>query len=329
MNEPFHEQLMVRYLQGTCTPEEKTLFEAWLLASEENRKQFYDTRMLWYASRIEFFGSKAQLDKALATLNSNRQQRHKRSGKKIVLQWAKYAAIFIAALAVAWLFSVLSHNSRKTNTMITAVVAHTDSSKLVVLSDGTHVWLNSNSRIRYPQQFANDKRTVTLEGEAYFDVKHDAAHPFIIHTASIDIKVLGTAFNVQAYSPENGVEAILVRGKIAIGDSLGHQMAVMAPGQMARFAGNKLTVQPVDPEQYTNWRYGNIALNAADLKTIGRKLAELYQVHITIQPGIADTARYNFTFSKRKPVKEVMDMLCFIAPVHYQMQGKDILITQK
>jgi transmembrane sensor len=323
------DELMIRYLQGVCTAEEKSLFEAWLLASEENRKQFHETKVLWYASRIEFFGSREQLDKALATLNHNIEQHPTRRGKTVYMQWMRYAAIFIGAAAIAWLFWIKNHHPVSTPAMITASVRHTDSSQLVVLSDGTRVWLNSNSRIIYPQQFSGDKRTVQLEGEAYFDVTHDQAHPFIIHTAAIDIKVLGTAFNVQAYAKENGVEAILVRGKIAITDSLGHDLAVMAPGQMAQYAKNKLTVTNVNPDQYTNWRYGNITLNGADLKTIANKLSELYQVQVTIDPSISDTTRYNFAFSKRKQVKEIMDMLCFIAPIQYQMKGKTILITRQ
>ena len=322
------EQIMIRYLQNTCTPAEKNLFEAWLLASEENRVQFYEAKALWYASRMEFFASKEQLDKAVATLNDHIAHNNKHRRRRIVMQWTKYAALFIGVIAIAWAGWMLRRPAGKANTMITASVAHTDSSKLVVLNDGTRVWLNSNSTIVYPAQFSNDKRTVTLEGEAYFDVTHDPAHSFIIHTSTIDIKVLGTVFNVQAYPNQSRAEAVLVRGKIAIGDSLGHELAVMAPGQLARFEHNNLTVQQVNPDQYTNWRYGNITLQAADLRSIANKLSELYQVQVVIAPSLSDTTRYNFAFSKRKQVKEVMDMLCFIAPVHYKMQGKNILITQ-
>jgi transmembrane sensor len=317
------EQIMIRYLQGACTPEEKARFEIWLQASEENRTQFYETRVAWYASRIEFYGSKEQLDKAVAALNHHIVPRR----KKISMQWVRYAAVFIGVATIAWLFWIRKHSTASAPIMITETVSQIDSSKLVLLNDGTRVWLNSNSTIIYPQQFSNGKRTVQLEGEAYFDVTHDPAHPFIIHTSTVDIKVLGTAFNVQARSKE--VEAILVRGKIAIGDSLGHDLAVMKPGEMARYANNKLTVQQVNPDMYTNWRYGNITLNAADLKTIAGKLSELYQVQVVIDPAVPDTTGYNFAFSKRKQVTAVMDMLCFIAPIQYQKKGNTILITRK
>ena len=322
---------MIRYLQGTCSPEEEQLFDTWLQASEQNRNLFYETRVSWYASRIEYFGLEKQLDRATAILIGNIQHSDRQRRRKIYLQWGRYAAIFISAIAIAWLFLVQHHFKKNTEVLITASVKHTDSSKLVMLNDGTRVWLNSNSTIRYPPQFLNGERTVSLQGEAYFEVTHDTAHPFVIHTSDISIKVLGTTFNVQAYPGESHAEAVLVRGKIAIGDSVGNGLVVIAPGQMARFEKNnhKLTVKNVNTDAYTSWRHGQITLTAASLKAIVRKLSELYEVRFSIDSSLADITAYNFTFSKGKPVMEVMDMLCFVAPIRYQMQGKEILITKK
>lgn len=331
MNEQPNEQIMIRYLQGTCSPDEKQVFEAWLQASAQNRDLFYETKVLWHASRITHFGSEKQLDKALGTLTENIQHSDRQHKRKIYLQWVRYAAIFIGAIAVAWFFLVQSHSKKSTEAWLIAAVKHTDSSKLVVLNDGTRVWLNSNSTISYPRVFSNDTRTISLEGEAYFDVTHDTSRPFIIHASGINIKVLGTSFNVKAYPGERQAEAVLVRGKIAIDDSEGNNLAVLAPGQIARFEkdNHKLSVQSVNTDAYTSWRNGQITLTAASLKTIVQKLSELYQVRFSIDPSLTDTTAYNFTFSKRKPVMEVMDMLCFVAPIRYQMQDKEVLITKK
>jgi transmembrane sensor len=330
MNEKDHEQIMIRYLQGTCTLEEKMLFEAWLQESADNRKQFYETRLLWHASGIEHFRSEGPLNKALATLNENIQHSRNRRRKSIYVQMMRYAALITGAVLIAWLILILVRHKPQPEALTTVDVSHTDSSQLVVLSDGTHVWLNSNSRITYPTHFSTGNRKVIIEGEAYFDVTHDPEHPFIVHTPTVDIKVLGTAFNVQAYPNANQAEAVLVRGKIVMADSLGQQLAAVAPGQIARFekASKQVTLQPVNPDGYTGWRFGQITLPAANLATITRKLATLYPVHFTIEPSVTDTARYNFIFSKRKAVEEVMETLSFIAPIHYQIQGKEILITQ-
>lgn len=330
MNEQQNGELMIRYLQDTCSPGEKERFETWLQESEENRKAFYETRLVWYASRIGHFRSEEQLDRAVGTFNRNVQHSLQQRRKKIYRQVARYAAVFIGILAIAWMFQVLNRSEKKAVIFLTAAVSATDSSKLVELSDGTRVWLNNNSRIIYPQQFPDQDRTVTLEGEAYFDVTHDSAHPFIIQTASIQVKVLGTAFNLQAYPGEAQAEAVLIEGKIAVNDKQGQHLATIMPGQLARFekSNHQLTVQDVNPETYTSWRYGQITLNGADLETITRKLSELYQVNFSINPSISDTTRYNFIFSKRKSIEEVMKMLRFIAPIQYDIQGKEIRITK-
>lgn len=322
---------MIRYLQGTCSPEEKTLFEAWLQESAEHRKLFYETRLLWHASKIDYFKGEEPLNSALATFNDNIQHSHQQRRKSVYVQMARYAAIVTGALVITWLVLTLDRHKPSTEAMLTSAVSQTDSSQLVVLSDGTRVWLNSNSRITYPNKFSNGNRTVSFEGEAYFDVMHDPAHPFIVHTAAMDIKVLGTSFNIQAYPKEDKAEAVLVKGKIVIADSLGQHLADVAPGQIARFEkGNRqVSVKNVNPDAYTGWRFGQITLSGANLATITCKLTELYPVHFSIEPSITDTARYNFVFSKRKPVMEVMNMLSFIAPIHYQIQGKEILITKK
>lgn len=330
MNEQLNEQLMIRYLQDTCTPEERVLFETWLQASEQNRILFYETKVLWFAAKIEHHGSPQQLSTAFERFNENRLAGDRQRKRKIYLQWIRYAAIF-AGTVIVWLFMLLSPSKKSQENLITSSVAQTDSSKLVVLSDGTRVWLNSNSSITYPPQFSNEKRFVSLTGEAYFDVTHDTSHPFIIQTPNIRIKVLGTSFNVQAYPGEKKTEAVLVNGRIAIGDSVGNDLAIMKPGQMARFEKNdhKLTIQEVNPDTYTGWRYGQITLTAASISTIVNKLAEIYQVRFSVTPTLSDTTLYNFTFSKKKTVTEVMEMLCFVAPIRYQVQQSAIIISGK
>jgi transmembrane sensor len=332
MSEQHNEEIMIRYLQGTCSEEEKVLFETWLQASEENRKQFYEARLVWYASRIDYYGSEEQLNKALATFSSNIQDGSTRNRKRIFIQMSRYAAAAVVGiLAILSVFLIWNQYKKNTAEFITTSVSYTDSSKLVVLNDGTRVWLNSNSSITYPRNFSDNERTVSFNGEAYFDVTHDPTHPFTINTSTIRIKVLGTAFNLDAYPAEDHAEAVLIRGKIAIDDSMGKNLAVITPGQMARFEKNKnhLTVKSVNPELYTSWRTGEITLIDASLKTITHKLSELYEVNFSIGPSVTDTARYKFSFSKRKPVTEVMEMLSFIAPIRYRVQGKNIVITQR
>ncbi|AWO00369.1 hypothetical protein DLD77_00925 [Chitinophaga alhagiae] len=326
-----NEQTILRYLQGACSADEKSQFEDWLAASAENRQQYYELRLIWHASQIEHFRSKEQLDKALATFTGNvRQER-----RKIYLRIVRYAAIFIGVVAIAGMYLLVNKRPAATQEMLTAYVLQTDSSKLVVLDDGTRVWLNNNSRLTYPKQFSGKERTVTLEGEAFFDVSPRPEQPFIVEAATIRVNVLGTSFNLRAYGPAHNaprsMEAVLVSGKIAIADHLGEHLATLTPGQMASFVKNShyLSVKNVNTAAYTSWRNGQIMLTAVNLPAITRKLTELYGVNFSVDPAIKDTTLYTFSFSKTKPIEEVMEMLGFIAPVSYKVQGKNIQLIRK
>lgn len=331
MNEEQQEAVMIRYLLGTCSPEEKNLFETWLQASKENRQQYYETKLLWHASRIEHFEEEGQLNQALDRFNSTIQHRQELRKRKIYRHTMRYAALLIGALAISWIFLTWNDNKKTTRPFITAAVSQTDTSKLVVLEDGTRVWLNNNSRIIYPQQFFSKERAITLEGEAYFDVTHDPARPFIVQTPTLRIKVLGTTFNVNAYKENEQTETVLLTGKIALSDSAGNELAVIKPGQLAIYDKNNhhLAVKDVLPDRYASWRHGQITLTNANLEIITRKLFELYQVRCSIDPSVIDTIGYNFTFSKTKPVEKILEMLSFIAPIQYKNQGNGILITNK
>src|SRR5690606_12033167 len=118
------------------------------------------------------------------------------------------------------------------------------------LSDGTKVWLNAGSSLKYPLHFSGDQRLVTLKGEAYFDVSHNAKQPFIVNVNGTQIKVLGTQFNVNAY---NRVTATLVEGSVAISNASGLQL--LKPGEEAR-VGKNITLHPADIDKVTAWKNG-------------------------------------------------------------------------
>src|SRR5690606_14624145 len=118
------------------------------------------------------------------------------------------------------------------------------------LSDGTKVWLNAGSMLRYPLHFPADKRVVTLEGEAFFDVSHDAERPFTVQVNGTDIEVLGTQFNVNSYT---NVTATLVEGAVKIANDTGQQL--LKPGQEAR-VGERITVHAADIDKAMAWKNG-------------------------------------------------------------------------
>ena len=321
------EELIIRYLQGQCSPAEEDLLLKWLQQSSENKKFFYEQKALLNYRKVKHFGTDEQINQAAARFHSNVRLAESRRNKQLFLRFARYAAAILLLLALpAILYKAIYFSSD--SKLITVSIGQTDSSKFVPLSDGSSVWLNSNSSLTYPETFSNSERNVQLAGEAYFEVSHDSIHPFKVQTQNIQVKVLGTSFNVRSYSSEKNTETTLVEGKVIIQNKRGNNLAVLAPGQMAEYdkSSQYLAVKAVDPNGFTAWRHGVIVFNNATLEDITGKLSQLYQVHFVINPSAQHTS-YNFSFRKGQSIDKVLEMLNFIAPIKYNVQGKEIFIT--
>lgn len=150
----------------------------------------------------------------------------------------------------------------------------------LVLEDGTKVYLNSSSILKYPVAFTGDKRQVYLQGEAYFEVAHDADKPFTVHTDNMDIRVLGTSFNVNAYPDVSTYRTTLVNGKIEVACS-GNTYTVM-PGQQLVYEKEASTVRimEVDTDLYASWRTGFYKFNDTRLEDILNTLSLRYDVNV-------------------------------------------------
>ena len=323
------EEIIIKYLQGQCTGDEEALLLEWLQQSPENKRLFYEQKALWNYRKVKHFGTPEQVDKAMNSFRRNIHAAEVGKKKQVFLRFARYAAIFIFALALPAALYTAYHRLNTDSVLITMSIAETDSSKFVTLSDGSRVWLNSNSSITYPEKFSQKERIVQFTGEAYFEVAHDSLHPFRVQTNNVQVKVLGTSFNLRSYSSERTTETMLVEGKVVIQNEDGNNLATLAPGQKAEYdkASHHVSVKAVDPEQYTTWRYGSISLTNVTLDDITAKLSELYQVHFTISGQRDKHSSYKFSFRKGQSLDKVLEMLSFIAPIKYTIQGKEIFIT--
>src|SRR5690606_18957184 len=148
------------------------------------------------------------------------------------------------------------------------------------LSDGTKVWLNAGSSLRYPLHFPTDKRVVTLEGEAFFEVSHDTKRPFTVRVADTEIEVLGTQFNVNSY---RNVTTTLVAGSVKIANDTGQQL--LKPGQEARVEEH-ITVHAADIDKVTAWKNGYFHFKDDNMMEIMDQLARWYDVDVTYS-GVA------------------------------------------
>lgn len=178
----------------------------------------------------------------------------------------------------------------------------------IVLSDGTQVWLNGGSRLKYPSRFAADCREVDLSGEAYFEVTKDSLRPFTVRTVSSKVEVLGTSFNVSAETERKCV-ATLVEGQVRMQDTDEHKV-VLAPGQQAVLdekGGWK--VEEVDVRYFTAWKDGKFAFKDASLETILEKLARYYGVQFRFENSQVAALTYTTIIKQYENVEDALLIL--------------------
>ncbi len=147
----------------------------------------------------------------------------------------------------------------------------------VTFSDGTKIWVNSDTKVVYPVAFANEKREIFVEGEIFLEVSHDAKRPFIVKTKQMEIKVLGTKFNVSAYKNENNMQVVLVEGKVEVNTD-NKNKSLLAPNQMFHYDGRlqKGKISTVDINDYVAWKDGYYQFHHESLNVILRKLSRYY-----------------------------------------------------
>jgi transmembrane sensor len=194
----------------------------------------------------------------------------------------------------------------------------------IVLADGTKVYLNAVSSIKYPTQFNGDQRIVELDGEAYFEVAKNKNKPFIVKSGDQDIEVLGTHFNVHAYDNESVVKTTLLEGSVAV--SYKNQKAILKPGQQSNVSDKftKIAIKQVDTEAAIAWKNGRFKFDNADLKTVMRQLERWYGIKVEYRGDVSDV-RFNGGTFMNKNLSEVLKVL-ELSNIKFKVEGKTIIV---
>lgn len=186
----------------------------------------------------------------------------------------------------------------------------------LVLSDGSEVMLNTGSKLCYPSRFTGRERRVVLEGEAYFRVKHDPSHPFIVETADIDTRVLGTEFNVKAYKGST-VHVTLVRGKVALRSRKSASRDILSPGQDACLADDGTFVKKsVDPDKFKYWSEGLFYFDDEKLNDIAQDLGRWYNLNVVFQNERVKNLRLHFISYRDEGIDSTIKLLNSMGSFH-------------
>ncbi len=306
-----------KYLAGEASEAEVKELFSWIDSSPENRAEFIQYKKIWVLT-----------SRAEAHHDINWNPEFVNSGKsgnvRRLVTYTKYAA---AVVIVFGLGMLLQYIAGPKNSPTYAYLADTQievpkgQMSSVILPDGTKVQLNSGSKLVYASGFNSGERTVNLEGEAFFNVAKDKKHSFIIKTKSLDFKVYGTSFNVQAYPDDNEVNTTLVEGSLGVVGKTGDEIARLVPGENANFKeeNKKLVVSNVDLELYTSWKEGMVTFRNEKLKDIARKIERWYNVQIVINnPKLADEL-YMGTIMKNKPIDQLLEVFKLTSSLNYRI----------
>ena len=267
---------LYRFFAGEASENEKSRIKAWLEEDEAHHQQLLDERACFDAMLLAD-------DKAL-------EQRRPASYllRRIGVQAARWAAVLVLAFAASyWL---LEHRQEAVPREAVNVVSVPLGQRTeLMLADGTKVYLNAGSTLSYPSAFGQNGRQVELDGEAYFEVTRDEGKPFVVHTQMCDVEVLGTKFNVEAYSEQNAFSAALMEGRVKVGNNYRTADVVyLAPNERVKLKGGELDVERIDDYDVYRWREGLYCFRYKSFADILKDLEKYFDIEIRLEnPRIA------------------------------------------
>lgn len=197
----------------------------------------------------------------------------------------------------------------------------------LTLPDGSEVWLNAASSIKYPTAFIGNERKVEISGEAYFEIAHNAAKPFKVSVNGMEVKVLGTHFNINAYNDEASVKTTLLEGSISLALAKADAVTTLNPGQQAQLGngGNIKVINNVDIDQEVAWKNGYFSFNRADLQMVMRQIARWYDVEISYEGKIPER-QFGGKIDRNSNISEVLKIL-EESKVHFRIEEKKIIVS--
>ena len=201
----------------------------------------------------------------------------------------------------------------------------------LILPDGTKVWLNSDSKLKFPLHFVGNQRAVYLEGEAFFEVTSDSLKPFVVKTAEVNVKVLGTSFNVMNYTDEAKVEVALLKGKVKFEDTRNRQTRALVPGEVVRMdkASTSIVLTKEDVSRVSAWRTGYFYFENMSMEELVVKLERWYQVKFTFASEKVKQMRFTGAVTRYRDLEYVLKMIEKTRDISFVDFGDQIKIYEK
>lgn len=272
-------KLLYKFFEGLTTQEEDETIRQWVTDSPENEKRFFEERKIFDAVVLNTTEPDIKENIESQSVVSGNHPRISTYFRELI----KIAAIVAITLLSSWYYFIHINKSNKLVAMQTISVPAGQRLN-IVLPDGTDVWLNAKTTIKYPVSFNEKERLILLDGQAYFDVAKDKEVPFLVKTRDGIIQALGTKFDVMAYPDSHSFETVLMEGKVKVRtvcDSL--QSIILTPGNKAYLKNGKLETAYVDDFSAYEWKDGLISFKNESFAQIMKSFEKVYDVRIVIE----------------------------------------------
>lgn len=315
-------RIILRYLSGRFSPETEERVQRWIVREQDAGEK--EKASLAYWDELQ---PAADADARLALERVNRRIGYgKARVHAFYRKTAHVAAVLLPLLIIAG--GYLYYSSAK-NSMVEISVAFGEKEHLL-LPDSTEVWLNAGSLLRYPRRFADARRQVYLDGEAYFSVRKDAARPFRVETSRLSVKVLGTKFNVKAYPDEERIITTLSSGKVEV-STPSQSPQILKPNEQLTYdkRTSHISIAEVQATDAEGWMAGKLIFTDASFAEIQQTLERHYNVAIENAAAVPDSGRYTVRFLKNENLDEVLSVLGDIIGFDYRKEKDRIRLIDK
>jgi len=323
-------EMSIAHIHGECDTGETEEFKQ-LLQNEDIYRAFIRFNEIHVNLSKTKFLEKVSLDRSWNIITKYITSKQRR----IYYSVFKYASIVLFTLFIGTLINSNRKSQPEKPAEFTEIYVPLGQMSKMTLYDGTHVWLNSGTKLKYPRNFGEETREVKIEGEAFFKVE-PGEKPFRVEIKENTIEVMGTSFSAIAYPEDNFSQVTLVEGSVIIMDNADNQIAQMEPRQQINIPGDpnlEISLKVVDTRFYESWIEGMIRFDDEQLSEVAKRLERWYNVEINFTGVEVSKLRFSGTVLKNKPIDQSFKAMSLLLPieVEYQnnLENKDVIKISK
>lgn len=316
-------RIIRKFLSSRFPSETEEKVQKWIVKGKDTQAK--EKASLDYWNELEV---KADSNTYTALERVNLRIGYNKEHLKNIASYRKFTRVAAVIIPFFLLGGFLLYSLSVGDELIEVTAAYGEQKRLL-LPDSSEIWLNAGSTITYPQTFAEDKRLVTLDGEAYFIVSKDTTKPFIVETSQLSVKVLGTKFNVRAYADDERISTTLTSGKVEV--NVRSQLPrILQPNERLTYdkSTSHIDISTVESIDTDSWIKGRLFFTNATAEEIFRTLERRYNTTIENTLSIPATRRYTVKFLKDENLNEMLNILADIIGFTYQQNENKIIITK-